>query len=158
MYRVSGQPELYCGTLSFFFLSFFFNPAQVWWLTCVRLALEDYCYIKASLGYPMCFWGLLRGQYEILSLTLKILAFLYVCAVWGHRRAMTHKVEVREQLAILSFRLVQAGDQTQVVRLGGKCLCPLSHLTSPRKQFLTSFPSLQLCSIISWLGITLCSV
>lgn len=39
------------------------------------------------------------------------------------------------QVSVLSFHFRAPWDQTQVIRLGIKCLCPLSHLSGPKPQF-----------------------
>lgn len=49
-------------------------------------------------------------------------------------------VDVRRQLEGLdSLHHVGSGDSTQVARLGGKCLSPLTHLTSPVNKFSCMF-------------------
>jgi hypothetical protein len=40
--------------------------------------------------------------------------------------------EARRKFTRFSFHHVDLGDQTRVVRLGGKCLDPLEHLTTLR--------------------------
>lgn len=81
----------------------------------------------------MFFGGQLRGQYLVFNFK-KFSIYLYVCIVTCHDT----QVEVREQLAILSFQHVHPGDQTQV----GKSTEPSCQ---PRKQFLTSFLYTEVC-------------
>lgn len=61
---------------------------------------------------------------------------------------MDYTVEVRESLFMshLSFYSVSFTDQTQVIRLGSKCLYPLSHLDSTA----ISPTSLAILSLISF--------
>lgn len=51
--------------------------------------------------------------------------YAHVCAT-----AQLVKSEESSQDSVLSFHHVGLGDQTQVVRFGGKCLYPLEHLTT----------------------------
>lgn len=60
------------------------------------------------------------------------ITFIYFC-VWK----LTH-LSIRGQLGVLFTSNVDLGDQTWVIRLDNKCLCPLSHLFSPIFLFFSS--------------------
>lgn len=73
-------------------------------------------------------------DYICMCLIFFCIYFMYVCGMclpW-------HEWDVRGQLAesFLSFRHVDSGHQTRFIRLGCKCLQPLSPLASPTKIYL----------------------
>lgn len=61
--------------------------------------------------------------------------FLSLFNTWMYPGTHTRKPWDTLLDPVLSFHYVDLGDQTQVFRLGSKCLNPMSHLTSPCSVF-----------------------
>lgn len=86
--------------------------------------LEFWGLALASSSSSRLHWALLSSACPLFNYTSLIyFAYVRVCVWW------TLHAEVRGQLVdVLSFHHVGSEDQTQVIRLGGKCLDALSHL------------------------------
>lgn len=72
-----------------------------------------------------------KGNRYFFSLKILTFSYLFACVRVFHGSLQVWRTEANLCESVLPFYYVGPGNQTQVLRVGGKPLSPLSHLSSP---------------------------